>query len=345
MYPRGPAAAALRAAGVPVYESVEQAAGALGRLAAAGDPPPRRRARARRRRRPGRPATATRRRARCWPPPASRSSRSAPSASAGEALAAARELGYPVVLKALGQLHKSDAGGVVIGLADDAALGRALADMARRLAPERCSVERMAPLADGVELLIGTRWDARFGPVALAGSGGVYAEILRDTAVALAPVSRGRRPRRCCARCARRRCCSARGAGPALDVGRRRRGAGRPVARWPPPIPSSPSSRSTPCWSRPPGALALDARFVRAIPPHRSERVAVHLHRGAARAARPRQPPDRRHHPVRGALRGRPRPAAGVAGRDPRAHPRRISSTPSTCPSSGAVRACRCSTR
>ena len=64
----------------------------------------------------------------------------------------------------------------------------------------------MAPLSDGVELLIGARWDARFGPVALAGSGGVYAEVLRDTAVALAPVDRRPRPRRCSARCGLRRC-------------------------------------------------------------------------------------------------------------------------------------------
>ena len=46
----------------------------------------------------------------------------------------------------------------------------------------------MATAHEGVELLIGARWDARFGPIALAGSGGVHAEILRDTAVALAPV-------------------------------------------------------------------------------------------------------------------------------------------------------------
>ena len=46
----------------------------------------------------------------------------------------------------------------------------------------------MAPLADGLELLIGARWDPHFGPVVLAGSGGVFAEVLRDTAVALAPV-------------------------------------------------------------------------------------------------------------------------------------------------------------
>jgi acetate---CoA ligase (ADP-forming) len=46
----------------------------------------------------------------------------------------------------------------------------------------------VAPLDQGVELLVGTRWDARFGPVALVGLGGVFTEILRDVAVALAPV-------------------------------------------------------------------------------------------------------------------------------------------------------------
>jgi succinyl-CoA synthetase beta subunit len=109
-------------------------------------------------------------------------------ATAGDATAAAAELGYPVVLKALGTLHKSDAGGVALGLRDAAELGAALADMQRRLAPAAFTVERMAPLADGVELLVGARWDARFGPIALVGLGGVFTEILRDVAVALAPV-------------------------------------------------------------------------------------------------------------------------------------------------------------
>ena len=113
-----------------------------------------------------------------------------------EAAAAAAELGYPVVLKALGLLHKSDAGGVALGLRDEAALLAAVADMRGRLAPPAFSVEAMAPLADGVELLIGARWDARFGPIALVGLGGLYTEVLRDVAVALAPVERGARGRR-----------------------------------------------------------------------------------------------------------------------------------------------------
>ena len=109
--------------------------------------------------------------------------------TAATAQDAAAEIGYPVALKALGAVHKSDAGGVRLGLADADALAAAYADVEARLHPSAFSVEAMAPLDRGVELLIGARWDARFGPVALVGLGGVYAEVLRDVAVALAPVT------------------------------------------------------------------------------------------------------------------------------------------------------------
>jgi acetate---CoA ligase (ADP-forming) len=57
------------------------------------------------------------------------------------------------------------------------------------VASEGFSVERMAPVEEGIELIVGARRDARFGPVLLVGVGGLYAEILADLAVALAPVS------------------------------------------------------------------------------------------------------------------------------------------------------------
>ena len=105
-----------------------------------------------------------------------------------EARTAAKELGFPLVLKALGSLHKSDQGGVVVGLADEAALQRAYTDLIERLGPPELSVEAMATVSAGVELIVGTRRDARFGPIALVGAGGLYAEILSDVAVALAPL-------------------------------------------------------------------------------------------------------------------------------------------------------------
>ncbi len=105
-----------------------------------------------------------------------------------EALAAAREVGYPVVLKALGALHKSDAGGVKVGIADEQALVWEWGDLQQRLVPRECSIEAMAPLSEGVELIVGTKRDPRFGPVAMVGIGGVFAELLDDRRVALAPL-------------------------------------------------------------------------------------------------------------------------------------------------------------
>jgi acyl-CoA synthetase (NDP forming) len=104
--------------------------------------------------------------------------------TADEAVAAADELGYPVVLKAVGAVHKSDAGGVVLALRDRASVAAAV----ERLAAARYSVEREEDTAAGLELLAGARWDRRFGPIVVVGAGGVHAELLRDTAAALAPV-------------------------------------------------------------------------------------------------------------------------------------------------------------
>jgi hypothetical protein len=61
-------------------------------------------------------------------------------------------------------------------------------DLRARLAPPAIVVEEQAPLADGVELIVGCRQDPSFGPVLLVGFGGIYTEILNDTAIALGPV-------------------------------------------------------------------------------------------------------------------------------------------------------------
>ncbi len=97
-------------------------------------------------------------------------------------------LRFPVVAKALGLRHKSDAGGVVLGIADEMALAAAVADLRARLRPPAIVVEEQAPVAEGVELIVGCRRDPSFGVLLLVGLGGIYAEILRDTAVALGPV-------------------------------------------------------------------------------------------------------------------------------------------------------------
>ena len=61
--------------------------------------------------------------------------------------------------------------------------------MESALDPPWYSVEAMAPLSRGLELIVGAKRDARFGPILLVGAGGLYAEIVKDVAVALAPVT------------------------------------------------------------------------------------------------------------------------------------------------------------
>jgi acyl-CoA synthetase (NDP forming) len=114
-------------------------------------------------------------------------------ASRDEAIRAAQELGLPVVLKlsADGVVHKSDVGGVHLGLADAAAVGSAWEDLARVAValgvPARGLVQSMSPR--GVEVIVGTKVDPAFGPVVMVGTGGIYAEVLKDVQVRLAPVS------------------------------------------------------------------------------------------------------------------------------------------------------------
>jgi acyl-CoA synthetase (NDP forming) len=86
-------------------------------------------------------------------------------------------------------LHKSEDGGVVLGIADRAAARAAYDDLVARLAPPTVTVEEMADVPDGVELIVGSVRDPKFGPVVLVGLGGVFTEVLGDTVCAIAPVS------------------------------------------------------------------------------------------------------------------------------------------------------------
>ncbi len=107
------------------------------------------------------------------------------------AVVARGALRYPVVLKAMGLLHKSDAGGVVLGLRDADAVVAAYSALTARLAPPAVTVESMADLTRGVEVIVGVAQDQRFGPVVMVGLGGTVTEVLDDVAFALAPLSVG----------------------------------------------------------------------------------------------------------------------------------------------------------
>jgi acyl-CoA synthetase (NDP forming) len=110
-------------------------------------------------------------------------------ASRESLLAAAHDLSYPLVLKAVDRLHKSDDGGVVLGISDELQLVRAHAELVLRIGAAEFAVEEMVDSTAGVELIVGARNDPLIGPIGLIGFGGVYAELFRDFQVLLAPVA------------------------------------------------------------------------------------------------------------------------------------------------------------
>ncbi len=114
-----------------------------------------------------------------------------PAGSPHEAIAAAEEIGYPVVLKtrAPGVKHKSDVDGVKLGLADAAEVEDAYWDLAERLGPD-ATVARMAP--PGVEMHLGIVRDPQFGPLVLVAAGGVLVELLKDRRLGMPPLDEAR---------------------------------------------------------------------------------------------------------------------------------------------------------
>ena len=114
-----------------------------------------------------------------------------------EAAAIAKESGFPVVLKIVSEqiLHKSDAGGVVLGLENQEDVKRAFGDIMRRAAeynPEAelngVLVQKMAPA--GSEVILGLNRYPVFGPLLMVGIGGIFVEVFQDVVFRLAPIGR-----------------------------------------------------------------------------------------------------------------------------------------------------------
>jgi succinyl-CoA synthetase beta subunit len=107
--------------------------------------------------------------------------------SLDDALAAAGKVGYPVAVKTAmpNATHKSDVGGVHLGLSNGVAVKRAYLDLAERLGP----VVTVAAMASpGVEIHLGIVRDEQFGPLVLVAAGGVLVEVLKDRRMAMAPL-------------------------------------------------------------------------------------------------------------------------------------------------------------
>ncbi|MGC7100349.1 acetate--CoA ligase family protein [Amycolatopsis lurida] len=103
-------------------------------------------------------------------------------------LAAAESLRPPYALKADFLAHKSDSGGVALGLTDAMSAVWTLEDMLHKLGPGRYVLEEMDTREHTVEIIIGARRDPAFGPLVLVGAGGTDAELQRDTTIELGPV-------------------------------------------------------------------------------------------------------------------------------------------------------------
>jgi acetyltransferase len=115
-----------------------------------------------------------------------------------EAVAAAGTIGYPVVLKLLSRTitHKSDAGGVLLDLADDNAVRQGFETIRKNLEVRHHEVDfegvTVQPMVrdTGIELIVGSSVDRQFGPVILFGAGGILVEVMKDRALALPPLNR-----------------------------------------------------------------------------------------------------------------------------------------------------------
>jgi len=115
--------------------------------------------------------------------------------SEAEAAKQAKKLGFPLVMKVVSPqiLHKTDVGGVKVGIDNVGDVKKTFKDMYGRLSKKKgvhvkgILLEKMVP--KGVELIVGLQNDSQFGPVIMAGMGGVLTEIFRDVAFRMLPIT------------------------------------------------------------------------------------------------------------------------------------------------------------
>jgi acetyl-CoA synthetase (ADP-forming) beta subunit (EC 6.2.1.13)/branched-chain acyl-CoA synthetase (ADP-forming) beta subunit (EC 6.2.1.-) len=114
-----------------------------------------------------------------------------------EAISLSKGMGFPVVLKISSPdvIHKSDSGGVKLGLANATQAGKAYSEIVLSIkqrypqaAIQGVSVQKMAPT--GVEVIVGMSKDPQFGPVLMFGLGGVLVEVLKDVSFRIVPVTK-----------------------------------------------------------------------------------------------------------------------------------------------------------
>lgn len=110
------------------------------------------------------------------------------ASSKEELVAFAEQVGYPVVAKVVGPVHKSDVGGVALNIRSARHLEEEFDRMMQIKDAKGVMVQKMLK---GTELFIGAKYEPRFGHVVLCGLGGIFVEVLKDVSSGLAPLSRG----------------------------------------------------------------------------------------------------------------------------------------------------------
>ncbi|MDR2065357.1 MAG: acetate--CoA ligase family protein [Prevotellaceae bacterium] len=98
----------------------------------------------------------------------------------------ARKIGYPLVMKVVGPVHKSDVGGVVLDVKDEKTV---ICEFNRLIKIPETSAVEMYPMLSGTEIFIGASRETNFGHLILCGLGGIFVEILKDVQSSLSPVS------------------------------------------------------------------------------------------------------------------------------------------------------------
>ena len=108
------------------------------------------------------------------------------SADKEEVVAFAEKVGYPVVVKVVGPVHKSDVGGVTLNIHSQQVLS---AEFDRMMQIPDATAVMVQKMIRGTELFIGAKYEPRFGHVVLCGLGGIFVEVLKDVSSGLAPLS------------------------------------------------------------------------------------------------------------------------------------------------------------
>ncbi len=104
-----------------------------------------------------------------------------------QAVLAAEKIGYPLVMKVVGPIHKSDIGGVVLNVLSEQTLRQ---EFIRMMQLPDVNAILLQPMLSGIELFAGVKRESPFGHLIFVGLGGIYIEILKDTSFELAPISK-----------------------------------------------------------------------------------------------------------------------------------------------------------